>query len=36
MFASDMEAFMWDLVFLVAGLAFFAAAAGYTVICERL
>jgi len=27
---------MLDLIFLAAGLAFFAAAVGYTIICERL
>ncbi len=34
--ASEMEVLMWDIVFLCAGLAFFAAAIGYTLICERL
>jgi hypothetical protein len=27
---------MWDAVFLSLGLAFFAAAIAYTLICERL
>jgi len=27
---------MLDAIFLCAGLAFFAAAVGYTLICERL
>jgi len=27
---------MLDAIFLAAGLAFFAAAIGYTLICERL
>jgi len=27
---------MLDVIFLAAGLAFFAAAIGYTLICERL
>jgi len=27
---------MLDAIFLVAGLAFFAVAIGYTLICERL
>jgi hypothetical protein len=31
-----MEAVMLDAIFLCAGLAFFAAAIGYTLICERL
>jgi hypothetical protein len=31
-----MEAVMPDVIFLCAGLAFFAAAIGYTMICERL
>jgi hypothetical protein len=30
------EANMLDLIFLAAGLAFFAAAIGYTLICEKL
>lgn len=31
-----MEVPMLDAIFLAAGLAFFAAAIGYTLICERL
>jgi hypothetical protein len=31
-----LEAIMLDAIFLCAGLAFFAAAIGYTLICERL
>ncbi len=31
-----LEAIMLDLIFLAAGLAFFAAAIGYTLICEKL
>jgi hypothetical protein len=31
-----LEADMLDAIFLGAGLAFFAAAIGYTLICERL
>lgn len=31
-----MEVPMWDAVFLASGLAFFAAAIGYTYLCERL
>jgi hypothetical protein len=31
-----MEAVMLDAIFLGAGLAFFAIAIGYTLICERL
>jgi hypothetical protein len=31
-----LEASMLDVVFLAAGLIFFAAAIGYTLICERL
>jgi len=27
---------MWDAIFLGAGAAFFAAAIGYALICERL
>jgi len=27
---------MWDAIFLGAGVAFFAAAIGYALICERL
>jgi len=27
---------MWDVIFLGAGAVFFAAAAGYALICERL
>jgi hypothetical protein len=34
--ASEMEAVMLDAIFLCAGLAFFAAAIGYTLICEKL
>lgn len=30
------EGFMMDMIFLAAGVAFFAAAIGYTLICERL
>jgi hypothetical protein len=30
------EADMLDAIFLCAGLAFFAAAVGYTLICEKL
>jgi hypothetical protein len=30
------EAVMWDAIFIGAGLAFFAIAAGYTLICGRL
>jgi len=33
---SELEAVMLDVIFLGAGLAFFAAAIGYTMICERL
>lgn len=33
---SSMEAIMWDAIFLCAGLAFFATAIGYTLICEKL
>ena len=33
---SLMEAVMLDAIFLCAGLAFFGAAVGYTLICERL
>jgi hypothetical protein len=33
---SEMEADMLDAIFLAAGLAFFAIAIGYTLICERL
>ncbi len=33
---SEMEAVMLDAIFLCAGLAFFAAAVGYTLICEKL
>jgi hypothetical protein len=32
----ETEVPMWDAVFLGAGLAFFAAAIGYTYLCERL
>jgi len=31
-----LEAVMLDAIFLCAGLAFFAAAIGYTLICEKL
>jgi hypothetical protein len=31
-----MEAVMLDAIFLAAGLAFFAIAIGYALICERL
>jgi hypothetical protein len=31
-----LEADMLDAIFLGAGLTFFAAAVGYTLICERL
>jgi hypothetical protein len=31
-----MEAVMLDALFLGAGLAFFAAAIGYTMLCEKL
>jgi hypothetical protein len=31
-----LEARMLDAIFLFAGLAFFALAIGYTLICERL
>jgi hypothetical protein len=34
--SSAIEAIMLDLIFLAAGLAFFAAAIGYTLICEKL
>jgi hypothetical protein len=30
------EAVMLDAIFLCAGLAFFAAAIGYTLVCEKL
>ena len=33
---SETEADMLDVIFLAAGLAFFGAAIGYTMICERL
>jgi hypothetical protein len=33
---SELEAVMLDAIFLCAGLAFFAAAVGYTLICEKL
>jgi hypothetical protein len=33
---SELEAVMLDAIFLCAGLAFFAAAIGYTLICEKL
>ena len=36
MLAPEMEALMWDLAFLTLGLAFFAAAIAYTLLCERL
>ena len=32
----ETEVLMLDAIFLAAGLAFFAAAIGYTLICERL
>lgn len=31
-----MEVQMLDAIFLAAGLAFFAAAIGYTLVCEKL
>lgn len=31
-----MEVQMLDVIFLATGLAFFAAAIGYTLICEKL
>ena len=31
-----MEAVMLDAIFLCTGLAFFAVAVGYTLLCERL
>jgi hypothetical protein len=33
---SEMEAHMLDAIFLCVGLAFFAVAVGYTLICEKL
>lgn len=32
----DLEVRMLDAIFLCAGVAFFAIAVGYTLICERL
>jgi hypothetical protein len=34
--SSAIEATMLDIIFIAAGLAFFAAAIGYTLICEKL
>ncbi len=34
--APDKEPFMSDLIFVAVALAFFAAAAAYTYLCERL
>jgi hypothetical protein len=31
-----MEAIVWDVIYLLAGLAFFAAAIAYCLICESL
>jgi hypothetical protein len=36
MHSSAGHAIMLDIVFIAAGLAFFGAAAGYAVLCERL
>jgi hypothetical protein len=33
---SEQEADMLDAIFLCCGLAFFAAAVGYTLLCEKL
>jgi hypothetical protein len=34
--ADMLDAILLDAVFLAAGLAFFAVAIGYTLLCERL